>query len=102
MEENILNNNKLVLVLCVIFANLTNKVMEKEIENFDDNENKFGCDIKKFFDKDHHVVRKLAIFCMTYIFTRDFKVSLAVSLLFFIINDILLAKSETNSRLNLK
>lgn len=75
--ENALNDNKVVLLMCVVFANLGNKAMEKEMENFTQ------------LHRDHHIMRKIIIFCLTYIFTRDFKLSLLLSLTFFIINDIL-------------
>lgn len=81
--ENALNDNKVILLLCVVFANLGNKSMEKEIENFTGTTGSHH---------DHHVIRKIIIFCLTYIFTRDFKLSLLLSLTFFLVNDVLLFK----------
>lgn len=76
--ENVLNNNKLILLLCVVFANLNSNIMTKELERFEDTDR----------IKNHFLVRKIIIFAMTYVFTRDFKLALIMALIFFLINDL--------------
>jgi hypothetical protein len=85
--ENLLNNNKLILLVCVVFANLSNKVMEKELEQFEDKDHQ-TIGWRSCFNRNHYLVRKIAIFAMTYVFTRDFKLAFILALLFFLMNDL--------------
>lgn len=75
---SLLNNNKLILLMCIVLINLNNNVIKKEIEQFEDI--RIGCD--------HYLIRKIIIFAIVYMFTRDFKVAFIIALLFFIMNDL--------------
>lgn len=75
---NLLNDNKIILLVCVVLANLNNKILKKEFERFED--------LKEINMKDNYLIRKVMIFAMTYIIFRDFKLALAVALIFLLMN----------------